>query len=193
MHLFSAVKDKGLRIKDSARSANHTRGFTILFAVLIGSLLFSLGLAIAHLSIKEIVLSAAGKQSETAFFAADTGIECALYWDLRVHNTFPDFNTAPRDPDGAINCNGGSVTLNFTTPLPPEAYPKEPLPGGNANAATTTFRLVYSTGCADITVGKTRSQGPGTPGRTVIESRGRSDCGTEFNPARVERALRVRY
>src|SRR3990167_11151100 len=70
----------------SRRIILHTssqRGFTLLFAVLIGSLLFSVGIAIAHLSLKEIVLSSAGKESEKAFFAADTGTECALYWDRR--------------------------------------------------------------------------------------------------------------
>ena len=151
------------------------RGFTLLFSVLIGSLLFSLGATIAHLSTRGIALSAAGKESEAAFFAADTGIECALYWDLRVGNTFPNSTEAPRDPDGRIKCNGNeNITLTFS-PV-------------TASAATTKFQLPLSYGCAYVTVEKTAS-----PERVVIESRGRNECGTGVNPARVERALRVRY
>lgn len=157
-----------------------SRGFTVLFAVLVGSLLFSIGLAIAHLSLREIVLSAAGKQSETAFFAADTGVECALYFDLRVGNTFPNSDTAPRDADGLIECSGSSVVaLTF---LPATSL-----------AATTTFRILTTDpACADVTVGKVKAQGQ-IPQKVVIEARGRNDCGTGVNPARVERALRVRY
>lgn len=175
MHFLSFVKDKGLRMKDCARSASCARGFTLLFSVLIGSLLFSVGMAIAHLAAKEVVLSAAGKESEAAFFAADTGVECALYWDLRVGYTFPTSTAARRDPDGRIKCNNNdNVTLTFS-PV-------------TASAATTTFQLPLSYGCAYVTVGKTAS-----PERVVIESRGRNECGGGVNPARVERALRVRY
>jgi len=152
-------------------------GFTLLFAVLIGSLLFAIGIAIANLTIKEIILSAAGKESETAFFAADTGTECALYWDLRVSGTFPSSQSSPRDPDNTIQCNGANVGLSYAW---------------TATEATTTFRLgLGSESCAEVRVGKTVN-----PARTIIESHGRndSDCAsTDSNPARVERALRVRY
>ena len=151
----------------------YSRGFTILFAVLIGSLLLSLGIFIAHLSLKEIVLSAAGKNSETAFFAADTGIECALYFDFRVGGTFPKSNEESMPP--SVDCNGGN------NPLALVGSP-------TSSAATSTFTLSFApSGCAIVTVGKTVS------GSTVIESRGRNDCGAGVNPGRVERALRVRY
>jgi|GEM_PF-356373 len=149
------------------------RGFTILFAVLIGSLLLSIGLFIAHLSLKEIVLSTAGRNSEIAFFAADTGIECALYWDFRVRGLFPssDKGTAPTP----INCNGNANTLVSVS-------------AQSSTAATSTFTLtLLPTGCAIVLVGKTLS------GLTIIESRGRNECGLAQNPARVERALRARY
>lgn len=152
-------------------SRGRARGFTLLFAVLVGSLLFSLGVAIANLTLKELAFSGAGKESETAFFASDSGTECALYWDLRVGNTFPNSNSAPRR--SSIVCNGLALSLTVT--------------GQTSSAATTTFRESFSPSCADVIVGKTRA------GSTVIESRGRNDCGVGDNPARVERALRVRY
>ncbi len=152
------------------------RGFTILFAVLIGSLLFSLGLFIARVSLKEITLATAGKNSEVAFFAADTGIECALYYDFRVSGTFP--NSSGKSMPPSINCNGAP------NPLLPES--------ANSTSATSTFTLNFTVGakpagCAIVLIGKT------TSGSTIIESRGRNECGPQENPARVERALRVRY
>lgn len=192
MFIFSSVKDKGLRIKDYARSLKHARGFTLLFAVLVGSLLFAMGIAIANLAIKEIVLSAAGKASETAFFAADTGTECALYFDLVVGKTsaeFPNSSTAPKDADGIIRCNGTDVPLQYEF--------------DSTRSATTTFLMNLSavavpSSCVEVKVGKTApKQNPAVPGRTVIEARGRndSDCSVDApsNPGRVERALRVRY
>ncbi|MEK7208622.1 MAG: hypothetical protein AAB699_03720 [Patescibacteria group bacterium] len=176
MFPLSLVKDKGLRIKDCARSSRRARGFTLLFAVLIGSLLFSLGLAVSHVALREVVLAAAGKESERAFYAADAGSECALYFDLRVGGTFPDSSSAPRR--ASVACAGGTSALTVVSET--------------GFAATTTFRLSLASQCADVAVGKVKPQGRAS-GRTVIESRGRNDCGEGDNPARVERALRVRY
>lgn len=166
------------KITDVPYSIFHvpSRGFALLFAVLVGSLLFSLGLAIAHLSIKEIVISTAGKESEHAFFAADTGVECALYWDLNVGATELIFPSSNDDTGRAtIGCNGSLAVPVF-------------LDEESSTAATSTFTLNFSpVGCVEVAVGKTVS------GFTIIESRGRNDCTAGVNPARVERALRVRY
>ena len=160
--------------------ASCSRGFTLLFAVLLGSLLFSLGISIAHIAIKEVVLASAGKASEVAFYAADAGIECALYWDFLPQPVFPDSSSSTWDPDLKIKCSGADTQLTIT---------KE-----TASAATTTFSVTLKISqdplilvCADVAVGKY------TSGATVIESRGHNDCGSGDNPARVERALRVRY
>lgn len=174
MHRRYTIKELSLKAKSCKLKA--TAGFTLLFAVLIGSLLFSVGLAIAHVAVKEIMLSAAGKQSETAFFAADTGIECALYWDLRVgqdETVFPHSNAEQNRK--SLACGGVS-----NVPIS--------LVGESSTSATSTFTLSFApSGCAQVLVGKTVS------GSTVIESRGRNDCGKGDNPARVERAIRVRY
>jgi len=173
MQFLSVVKDKRLKIKDYPRCA---RGFTVLFAALIGSLLFSLGIAISQLSIKEVVLSVAGKQSEAAFFAADTGIECALYWDLHPSGSvFPKSNGVGEPTPTTVTCTGVANEVSF---------PSTP----TSAAATTTFSLAFTPkGCATVIVGKT------AVGSTVIESRGQNECGEGIHPGRVERALRVRY
>ncbi len=140
-----------------------TRGFTLLFAVLVGSLLFTLGIAIGNIALKEVVLSSAGKQSEKAFFSADAGTECALYWDIQK-GAFPGSN------GDKINCAGSEITLSL------------------AAAAVTQFEIKTAPFCAEVTVTKQASDP-----KTTIESRGQSDCDLGENPARVERALRVTY
>lgn len=67
----------------SAPSPAARRGFTLFYAVLTSSLLLAIGLAIFNITFKELVLSSGARESSNAFYAADTGLECALYWDLR--------------------------------------------------------------------------------------------------------------
>jgi hypothetical protein len=60
----------------------NNKGFTLMLAVLVASLLMSLGLSMFNIAQKEIILSTVGRDSQFAFYAADTGSECALYWDF---------------------------------------------------------------------------------------------------------------
>jgi len=166
------------------------RGFTILFAVLVGGLLFAMGIAIANVAMKEVILTTAGKSSEAAFFAADTGTECALYFDLVAGRTslkFPNSsNNVPAEEDRIILCNDIEIPLTYDA---------------GTTQAITTFYATWSSefpnkSCVEVTVDKTVPVPP-NPGTTIIEARGRndSDCTPEapHNPGRVERALRVRY
>ncbi len=58
-------------------------GFTLLLAALVMSVVLSLGSAIFQIARKQILLSGTGRDSQFAFYAADTAAECALYWDFR--------------------------------------------------------------------------------------------------------------
>jgi hypothetical protein len=83
-------------------------GFTLLLAALVASLVLSLGVSIFTIARKSILLSTMGRDSQYAFYAADTGAECALYWDLR-HNHFP-----ATSPPATITCDGQTVPLTFS-------------------------------------------------------------------------------
>ncbi|MCR4274955.1 MAG: hypothetical protein NUW02_02820 [Candidatus Campbellbacteria bacterium] len=63
----------------------YSRGFTLFYAMLISSLLLSIGLAIFNITYKEFILTSGVRESEGAFYAADSALECALYWDY-VHD-----------------------------------------------------------------------------------------------------------
>jgi hypothetical protein len=58
------------------------RGVVLLIAVTISSLVLVIGIGIISIITKEIVLSSLNKNSQAAFFAADSGIDCAMHWDL---------------------------------------------------------------------------------------------------------------
>ncbi|HVY72678.1 MAG TPA: hypothetical protein VG984_01315 [Candidatus Paceibacterota bacterium] len=59
------------------------KGFTIFFATLVASLALAIGLAIYDITVRQLSLSTTVVQSHYAIFAADSGVECALYWDAK--------------------------------------------------------------------------------------------------------------
>ena len=54
-------------------------GYTFLFAVLVSSLVLAIGIAILNVSKKEFLLATSARDSSSAFYASDGGIECSLY------------------------------------------------------------------------------------------------------------------
>jgi hypothetical protein len=69
--------------QSAIRRRNRQRGFTLLLAALIASIVLELGTAIFEIAQKQVTLSSIGRNSQFAFYAADTAAECALYWDFR--------------------------------------------------------------------------------------------------------------
>jgi hypothetical protein len=130
-------------------------------------MLLAISVAIFNIAIKEIRLSAAARESQFAFYAADTGIECALYWDIQQNGFDPLGTVSP-----TIDCLGGPISVTST--------------GG---FSTSTFRidLAPEPYCADVSVGKHNN-----PRLTLIEARGYNTCATG-DPRRVERAIRASY
>jgi hypothetical protein len=76
------------KINKIKKTSKSTTGFAMLFAVLTASLLLTIGLSIFNLSFKELILSTNAKESQVAFYAADSARECALYWDVK-RGAFP--------------------------------------------------------------------------------------------------------
>lgn len=88
-------------------SHDRERGFTLLIAALVASVVLALGASIYTLAQHQITLSALGRDSQFAFYAADTAAECALYWDFR----YAYFGTAaPTDPQAQNpTCDGQTI------------------------------------------------------------------------------------
>jgi hypothetical protein len=127
------------------------KGFALLFSVLLASLLLTIGLSIFSIALKELAISSASVRSIHAFYAADSGRECALYWDIKrgeIPNLFDNNKTT-----GNITCGSNSIHITVS---------------GDYNAATvldstgvtTDIPITYVASGTDgpnfiVTVGKT--------------------------------------
>ncbi len=156
-------------------------GFVALFTVLLVSVILAMAIGIASISLKEIVLSSSASEGSKAFYAADSGIECALFYD-RQNATPGGFFS------GDFECNGSS-------PQGPLAGAPTPDPDGES-PETYIFEIPFGENgelCADITL-KRQVSIPGEFYTTMIESKGSNvACDEDTNPKKVERSIRVTY
>lgn len=146
------------------------KGFTLLIAIVITATLLLVSTGIVSVAVKEAFISSSARESQHAFYAADTGIECAIYWDVRNESGISAFATSTQSQINCNNDNEGPFTV-----------------GGPTGVSTFEFDF-DSTGnpyCAVVTVTKSGNL-------TLIESRGYNTC-DPLNRRRVERAVRVGY
>jgi hypothetical protein len=73
------------------------RGFVILFAVTLSSILLAIALGVANVAFKELKFSTSARDTNNAFFAADTGTEYALF------NDKPPSSLCTPTPGGTCN------------------------------------------------------------------------------------------
>ena len=177
----------------SQTNKKQTEGFTILFAVLVSSLILALGLGIVSITMKEVQLSGAGRDSQLAFYAADSGAECAFYWDLKG-DYFATSTTWSGSNQSDMKCNKQVLFSNGDW-------------GDSRDAAssTTTFWFTMADGattfnhsndatnlskpCATVTVTKFMD---GTNQKTAIDARGYNTCDGN-SPRRLERGYSIEY
>lgn len=152
-------------------------GFTLLLAALIASIVLSLGAAIYTLAVKQVTLSSLGRDSQFAFYAADTGSECALYWDLR----FGYFATSA--PSTVIPPNPECAGQTFDATGRSGVFPY-----------TMTFEFEPNGNCADVAVTKSVDSQTGAI-RTAVHSDGYStDCDSRTTSARtLQRSVELHY
>jgi Tfp pilus assembly protein PilX len=156
---------------------NTQSGFTLLIAILVAGIVLAIGVSILRITLKEFQLSGIVSNSEAAFYAADTGIECAFYWD---DNSRDSFNVT--SPAGSVDCVDTTVSVT----------------GGTGFGATRTFTLQWGSPqvCATVEVTKddnsTRASCPVGVTCTTLVSKGHNDCDTNDSRT-VERTIRARY
>jgi len=64
-----------------SKQKNNQKGFALLYSILVAVLVVAVGASVVSLAIKQVVLTGTARESEYAFYAANTGLECARYWD----------------------------------------------------------------------------------------------------------------
>lgn len=138
-------------------------GFTILLAALVASLVLGLGVSIFSIARKSITLSTMGRDSQFAFYAADTAAECALYWDATSRDAFSTTSPAASircddpDPPNPITVTNNLpqwpetvFTIGGATPFEPNGYCAVVTVTKRATAPFTTIHADgYSVPCAE--------------------------------------------
>lgn len=175
--------DKKIKLgKTKTVTQSRNTGFVSLIALLLANIFLLIGMSVFAISIKELGLSFGGRESLFAFYAADGGMECALYWDIQ-NDAFATSSPPRLDPQEII-CNNKTIPFTYTD-----------LGEGKGES---TFEYSFDTTGGDVTepcvtviVGKKFHPTTGDP-ITEIISRGRNNCDIN-DPRRVERAWRVTY
>ena len=158
------------------------KGIALLFAVMLSAIFLSIALGVSSIALKELNFSSSAKDSDNAFFAADSGVECALYNDKLDSTVFIEKG------EPVIFCFGvnryevknsiGETSMDFSFNVS----------GLGSNGQS----------CVAVDVLKTidRSTDPMTILSTKITSKGynlgRDDCSWN-GENRVERVLEVNY
>ena len=172
--------------KLSTTSVKPQRGFTLLIAVLVVSIIRAIGISILTITLKEYVLSRVARQSVIALNAADAGMECARYWDHSTQGNKFDVAAPPSN----ITC------MEQTHPT-----------GGGVSGTPQEFTFSWGAPevCAKVSVTKyfsTSGVAPMGDGRncpqgvecTRVVSLGYDKACADINtPRTVERGLRALY
>jgi len=161
------------------------RGFTLLLAALVASISLALGAAVFSIAQKQLTLSGIGRDSQFAFYAADTVAECALYWDFRC-NYFAIsadlINPSCSNPNPS--CDGAELGQSNMEEGRTENYPY-----------TMTSDKINLSGnlCAEVSVEKSLDSKGAV--RTVIHADGyNTDCPSIGTNARaLQRSVELHY
>lgn len=157
------------------------RGFVMLFAVTISSILLAMAIGVANIALKEVKFGASATDANKAFFAADTGAECALFHDKLVGSSFPIDGVGAAT---SITCGFDYIPVSFTGTATTGSY-NFVIPG-------LLFTLGQGdTSCSKVNVFKDKSV---SPILVVVTSKGYNigdaNCDST-NPNRVERELKI--
>ncbi len=136
-----------------------SKGFAILFTILISSVILSIALGISSIAYNESILSASAREAHYSFFAADSGVECVLAHDGVIVGNGPI----------SINCGGNPIDV--TVNVPQYSF-YEPLVNGDNCAYVTIERNVPLSGSQNMQSSGTISQTQSSTLVTKIVSHG---------------------
>jgi hypothetical protein len=121
------------------------KGFTLLLSILVISMILSASLGMAQIALKENQLSSLVRESESAFHAADKGIDCALYYHISYDRYSPGPPHSPFSTSSVFELpsNMNTVTCNGTR-LDSVWTQTNPAPA--ATTGLTTFWLNFADG-----------------------------------------------
>lgn len=160
------------------------KGFAMLFTIVIVSAISVITAGLTNAIYKQTVLSSLAKDSQIAFYEADTASDCALYAEFVVNHTKPELfiNSGPGLP---WSCAGNDLIIKA----------KKNDPNGNYDITPTPDVINEGGPCFKIEVTK-KDGGLNEEGNhvteVVIKARGYNLCDPS-NPRTVEREIEADY
>ena len=112
------------------------QGIALLIAVLISAIAIAVGAAIYGIVQKQLILTGLSRDSQFAFYAADSAAECALYWD----NRFGYFANTGSTPSTPATCSSSTLSVTW--------------PGSYTYPYVSTFQYDTNNLCAVVSVVK---------------------------------------
>ena len=155
------------------------KGYALYTAIMLTSILFLVSYSTLNIIIKQLELSSLGADSNIAFYNADTGVECAMYWDLKNSN----ISAFATSTSAVINCNNQTISTGSQT-VSTNPTSQSLIGGGGSSNSTSIFQLNLTKGCVIVRVIKNPDN------TTQIESRGYNSCS---GSKRFERGIKVNY
>ncbi len=170
---------------------NPQKGIAILIAVIAVSAMLLIALAISDISFKEQVLTFFGRDSKTAFYAANSGIECALFHDFGggVDGSFKFPTSTASGSTGTVQCANQALDTDVSA---------------DTNSAVTSFFFNVNSEASSCSIVRVTKTVVGNSIQTTVESRGYNNtCDESRDPSdpalsddsarNLERALRMTY
>lgn len=143
------------------------KGYALLFTIMIISVISVITAGLISTSTKQLILSSLAKNSQTAFYQADTAGDCALYTDLaKTTEQIQEFI----DTGDGLDCGGKKLFIS----------------GDTSNYTLMPNDVLGSnTPCFSISIEKTGID-------TKIVAKGYNICNLN-NPRVVEREIQISY
>ena len=113
--MISFLKNKKIQAFVMNKKIPSHRGFVILFAMMIASIILIVSATMYNISKKAIIVSSFARESQRAFYAANSALECALFHDVSDYLTsgtiFPV--DASSGYNATLNCAGNTFSTRL--------------------------------------------------------------------------------
>jgi hypothetical protein len=168
----------------SSENFESDKGFALLVSIITTSILLIISFVVVNIALKQLIISSSYEASQYAFYVADSGVECAMYWDLK-NPTNPTISAFATSTPGSVTCNGQTVTTGSQT-VPTIPTQSSQIGGGGVGNPISIFSITFGNSCAIIIVTKNAN------GTTRIDSHGYNTCSSSA-PRRYERGVTTTY
>jgi hypothetical protein len=169
----------------------NNRGFALIVAVILSGVAAAVTVTLTTLAYKSLVLSSTAKESQYAFYAADSALECALFWD--------NGSDKPNGIQGsAFKYAASPSPVTIHCPVTIDSATEITLVGSSPDSETSEYRSgwfsVNDARCAQIIVYKGNSSNPTTKLYANGVNKSCAEFSASTNSSRtVERGLKASY